>query len=185
MPDPYLLERDESLLCIVDIQEKLAARMAEKESVIERARMLTLAARRLGIPIIVTEQYPRGLGPTVMELTIALEDAYAPIEKICFGCGADPAFMDQLKGRKRKQVVLCGMETHVCILQTCLDLLDRGYKTQVVADATCSRYPAHKEIGLGQMRQMGGVVTCAESVVFQWLGKAGTEEFKDLLPLFK
>ncbi len=185
MPDPYLLERDESVLCVVDIQEKLAARMGEKESVIERARMLALAARRLGIPILVTEQYPRGLGPTVMELTIALEDAYSPVEKICFGCAAEPKFLEQLKSRKRKQVVLCGMETHVCILQTCLELLDRGYKVQVVSDATCSRHPAHKEIGLGQMRQVGAVVTCAESVVFQWLGKAGTAEFKDLLPLLK
>lgn len=185
MTEPYLLERDESLLCIVDIQQKLAARMLEKDSVIERARMLALAARRLGIPIVVTEQYPRGLGPTVVELTAALEEAYMPIEKICFGCGAEPAFMSQLKSRKRKQIVLCGMETHVCILQTCLDLLDRGYKVQVAADAVCSRNPAHKEIGLSQMRQAGCFVTCAESVVFQWLGKAGTEEFKDLLPLFK
>jgi len=185
MTDPYLLECDESVLCIVDIQEKLAARMEEKEGVIESARMLTLAARRLGVPILATEQYPRGLGPTVMELTIALEDAYAPVEKICFGCGAEPKFLEQLKSRKRKQVVLCGMETHVCVLQTGLELLNRGYKVQVVADATCSRRPAHKEIALGQMRQMGVIVTSAEAVVFQWLEKAGTEEFKDLLPLFK
>ncbi len=185
MPDPYLLERDESVLCVVDIQEKLAARMGEKEGIVESARMLTLAARRMGVPILVTEQYPRGLGPTVMELTIAMEDSYAPIEKMCFGCGGEPRFLDQLKSRKRKQVVLCGMETHVCILQTCLELLNRGYKVQVVADATCSRRIAHKEIGLGQMRQMGAIVTTAEAVVFQWLEKAGTEEFKDLLPLFK
>ena len=185
MGGTWLLDRDEAALCIVDIQEKLAARMAEKEQVFANARALVLAAIRLNIPILVTEQYPKGLGPTVIELTSALDRLYAPIEKICFGCADEPAFMDRLKSLKRKQLLLCGMEAHVCVLQTCLALLEKNWRVYIVADAVCSRNAQHKQLALEQMRQAGAVVTCAEAAIFQFLGKAGTPEFRELLDLIK
>ena len=185
MASPYLLDRDETALCVLDIQEKLAAGMAEKEQVFAHARALVLASLRLNIPILVTEQYPKIFGPTVVELTSALDKQYAPIEKVCFGCADEPAFMDRLKPLKRKQLLLCGMEAHVCVLQTCLALLERNWRVHVVADAVCSRRAEHKELALAQMRQAGAVITCAEAAIFQFLGKAGTPEFRDLLNLIK
>jgi nicotinamidase-related amidase len=185
LANPYVLDRDESALCIVDVQEKLAARMEEKEAAIANTRTLALAALRLAIPILVTEQYPQGLGPTVIELTTALDKSYSPVERRCFCCTSEPAFMERLKSLRKKQLLLCGMETHICVLQTCLALLDRNYRVHVVADATCSRRAWQKELALAQMRQAGAIVTCAEAAIFQCLGQVGTPEFKDVLKLLK
>jgi nicotinamidase-related amidase len=185
MPAPFLLEREETVLCVVDIQEKLLARMAEKERVISNAVLMVSAAARLGVPLVLTEQYPRGLGRTVIELTTALGEEYRPMEKLTFGCAEVPAFMGRLKDLKRKQALLCGVEAHICVLQTCLELLERKYQVQVIADAVCSRNAEHKELALAQMRDAGAVITCAEAVVFQLLGRAGTPEFKDILDLIK
>lgn len=185
MANPFLLDREEAVLCVVDIQEKLAARMEEKERVIANAVMLAKSALRLDVPVIVTEQYPKGVGATVIELITALDKQYVPIEKLCFGCADEPVFMEQLKTVRRRQVLLCGMESHVCVLQTCLQLLDRGYRVHVAADTICSRQREHKELALDQMRQAGAVVTCAEAAVFQLLRRAGTPEFKDFLSIIK
>lgn len=185
MASPYLLDRSEAVLCIVDIQEKLATRMPDRDKIIAQARMLVLAAQRLEIPILLTEQYPKGLGTTVAELMIVLDQNYSPVEKMCFGCADEPEFLARLKTVRRKQVVLCGLETHICVLQTCLALLDRGCRVHVVSDAVSSRQPEHREIALEQMRHAGAVITCAEAAIFQLLGRAGTPEFSDLLHLFK
>jgi len=185
MPEAFLLDRDEVVLCIVDIQEKLLAQMGEKESVIANAVLMASAAMRLEVPLILTEQYPRGLGPTVIELSTVLGEKYQPIEKMCFGCADEPAFMTTLKSLKRKQVLLCGVEAHVCVLQTCMELIERKFQVQIIADAVCSRNPEHKQLALGQMRDSGAVITSAEAVIFQLLGRAGTPEFKDILNLIK
>jgi len=177
MASPYLLDRDETALARSTSRKKLAAGMPDKERVLANARTLVLASLRLNIPILVTEQYPKVLGPTVVELTCALDKQYAPIEKVCFGCADEPAFMDRLKPLKRKQLLICGMEAHVCVLQTCLALLERNWRVHVVADAVCSRRAEHKELALAQMRQAGAVITCVEAAVFQFVGKAGTPEF--------
>jgi nicotinamidase-related amidase len=185
MSSPYLLDRDAAVLVVIDIQERLAAAMADRDTVVAESRRLVLSARRLGVPIIVTEQYPRGIGPTVPELVEALGDDYRPVEKLCFPCTAEAAFAERLAQVGRRQVVLCGMEAHVCLLQTALDLLDDGLRVHLVADAVCSRNGEHKRLALDQLRLAGAVVTCVEAAVYQMLGKAGTPEFKDLLPLFK
>lgn len=185
MASPLLLDRDNAVLCIIDIQERLAAAMAEREGVIEAARRLVLAARRLDVPIVLTEQYPRGIGPTEPVLVEALGEAYAPIEKLHFSCCHESPFAGRLQELGRRQVILCGMEAHVCLLATCLDLLHDGYQVHALADGICSRDAAHKGLALDQMRQAGAVVTCVEAAVYQLLGRAGTPEFKDLLPLFK
>lgn len=185
MPSPLLLDRAEAVLCVVDIQEKLLARMPEKEAVIARAVQMVAAAERLGVPLILTEQYPRGLGRTVIELMTVLGERYRPVEKLSFGCGGEPAFLEALKETRRKQVALCGVETHICVLQTCMELLERKYRVHILADACCSRKAEHNELALAEMRQRGAVITCVESAVFQLLGRAGTPEFKDILDLIK
>jgi nicotinamidase-related amidase len=188
MPSPDLLDRDSAVLCVIDIQERLAAAMPEREPVIAAARRLILSARRLGVPIVVTEQYPRGIGPTEPAVIEALGDDYRPLEKLHFSCCREPAFAERLTALAqdgRTQVVLCGMEAHVCLLQTCLDLLHDGHQVHVIADAVCSRDADHKRLALEQMRRAGATVTCVEAAVYQMLGVAGTPEFKDLLPLFR
>lgn len=183
--DPHVLDRDEAVLCVLDMQENLAARMQEREKVVRNARALALSSMRLGIPVLVTEQQPKAFGATVVELTSALDREYAPIEKLAFGGAEEPAFMERLKPLKRRQLLLCGMEAHVCVLQTCLGLLGRNYRIHVAADAVCSRLAEHKELALAQMRQAGASITSAEAAIFQFLGKAGTPEFRDLLNLIK
>jgi len=188
MTSSLLLSRDTAALCVIDIQERLAAAMAEREAVIAGARQMILAARPLGLPIVVTEQYPSGIGPTEPEIVNALGDHYQPLEKLHFSCCNEPAFaarLGELKEAGRMQVILCGMEAHVCLLQTGLDLLDAGFQVHVLADVVCSRNAEHKRLSLEQMRQAGAVVTCVESAAYQMLGRAGTPEFKELLPLFK
>jgi len=188
MRSPDLLDRDTAVLCVVDIQERLAAAMAEREPVIEAARRLILSARRLSVPVVVTEQYPRGIGPTEPAVVEALGDDYRPLEKLHFSCFQEPAFAERLvqfAQNGRKQVILCGMETHVCLLQTCLDLLHCGHQVHVAADAVCSRSADNKRLALKQMRRAGAVVTGVEAAVYQMLVLAGTPEFKDLLPLFR
>jgi nicotinamidase-related amidase len=188
MPSPDLLDRDSALLCVIDIQERLAAAMSEREPVIAAARNLILSARRLAVPIVPTEQYPRGIGPTEPTLVEALGDDYRPVEKLHFSCCNEPAFAERLNALRqagRTQVILCGMEAHVCLLQTCLDLLYDGFQVHVVADAVCSRNADHKRLALEQMRQAGATVTCVEAAVYQMLRLAGTAEFKDLLPLYR
>ncbi len=162
--------------------------MAEREPVIAAARQLILSARRLDVPIVVTEQYPRGIGPTEPAVVEALGDDYRPIEKLHFSCCQEPAFAERLTDLRRAgrgQVILCGMEAHVCLLQTCLDLLHHGHQVHLMADAVCSRNAEHKRLALEQMRRAGATVTCVEAAVYQMLGVAGTPEFKDLLPLFR
>lgn len=181
----HILEAGSSVLIVIDVQEKLAARMAERETVIASVKPLVVAARRLAIPILVTEQYPRGIGPTTPELVAALGEEYRPIEKLSFGCTGEPAFLARFEALRRDHAVLCGMESHVCVLQTALGLLEKGCAVHVAADAVCSRSVENRRTALDLMRQAGAAVTCWETVVFQWLGKAGTQEFKDLLPLFK
>ena len=185
MNNSQLLEREQTLISVVDMQEKLAAAMAERNRVIANARKLILTGLRLGVPMVVTEQYPKGLGPTVPELVEDLAEQYAPIEKLAFGCCSEPAYMERLEASGRKRIILCGMETHVCVLQTCMVLLENGMDVHVAADAVCSRDPEHRQIGLDQMAQAGAVITCVEAVVFQLLGRAGTPEFKDVLKFVK
>jgi nicotinamidase-related amidase len=188
MSSPDLLDRGTALLCVIDIQERLAAAMPEREPVIEAARKLIVSARRLAVPIVVTEQYPRGIGPTEPAIVEALGDDYRPLEKLHFSCYQEAAFavcLDDAAQSGRRQVIVCGMETHVCLLQTSLDLLDDGFQVHVAADAVCSRNAEHKRLALEQMRHAGAVVTCVEAAVYQMLGAAGTPEFKDLLPLYR
>lgn len=180
----FHLRRAEVILLVVDIQERLAGAMAERERVTAKTLHLVQTAQLLGIPWVATEQYPRGLGPTVAPLREALGGTPA-IEKITFDCCIEPSFLPPLAATGRKSVVLCGMEAHVCVLQTCLGLLDRGFTVHVAADALCSRDAENARLALEFMRDAGAVITCTETVIFQLLERAGTPEFKAVQQMIK
>lgn len=189
-PDVLSPRREATCLVIVDVQEALARAMpADAMAAVTRNLvLLATAARTLGLPAVVTEQYPKGLGRTIAPLVEALSAGGrppAPIEKVEFGCAAVPAFREALKATGRSTVLLAGVETHVCILQTALGLLEAGYLVYVPADGVCSRSLANRQVGLDLLARAGAVVTSTETVVFQLLGRAGTPEFRALAPLLK
>lgn len=175
----FFLNRDDALLLIIDIQERLAVVMKEKERVVRNCLHLIELARMIKLPVVVTEQYPKGLGRTVSELQSAFPD-YKPIEKVAFNCCDEPAFLSELRRRGRKKIIVTGMETHVCVLQTATGLLQDGFVAHVVEDAVCSRADEDRRTGIEFMRDAGAIITCTETVLFQLLKVAGTEEFKKI-----
>lgn len=186
-----LIHRDDLVLVIVDIQERLASAMPHKERVIVSTGRLARAAALVGAPILVTRQYPQGLGTTVEQIeSLLLELAeqgarVSGIDKTAFCCAAEDGFIEALSATGRRQVVLVGMETHICIAQTALALAGSGYQVQVAADACCSREDSAHDIALDRMRHSGVIVTSSESVMYEAVGRAGTEEFKGLLKIVK
>jgi len=177
--EKYLLDKNEVVLVIVDIQERLAAVMPDRQRVVDNCLHLIEASKLLNIPVLLNEQYPKGLGPTVNEISEALQ-LYEPLEKVTFSCCRGGAFLEALEASCKKKVILAGMETHVCVLQTVIDLLRAGYTVHVVKDATCSRTTDNFNTGAEFVRDAGAVITCTETVLFQLLEKAGTDEFKAL-----
>ncbi len=177
--DKFELNKEDTVLLIVDIQEKLAAVMQEREAVVRNTLHLIELAKMLGMPVMLTEQYPKGLGPTVAEIRDALP-AYRPIEKLSFDCCGQSSFLEDLKKHGKRTVLLAGMETHICVLQTCIGLLKGGMEVHVVRDAVCSRTKGNWKTGIEFMRDAGAVVTGTETALFQLLKVAGTEEFKKI-----
>ena len=179
-----LIRRADSLLLIVDLQEKLAPAIHENESVAANACRLLAGARQLGVPAFVSEQYVRGLGPSLPAVRTAAVDAHF-FEKTHFSCAAEPGIVDLLKASGRRQVVLCGTETHVCVLQTAFGLHAAGFKVFLVADAASSRTPASRDLAIARMQAAGMGIVNTEMVLFEWLERAATDEFRALLPLIK
>ncbi|MHB8880047.1 MAG: hydrolase [Thermodesulfovibrionales bacterium] len=177
--DKFILKKDDAVLVLVDIQERLAKVMSERQKVVDNCLHLIELCRMLDIPIILNEQYPKGLGPTVSEIREALKD-HQSHEKVTFSCCSMGTFPEALASTRKKKVILVGMETHVCVLQTCVDLLKEGYAVHAVSDAICSRTDDNYRTALEYMRDAGAVITCTETVLFQLLEKAGTEEFKTI-----
>jgi len=178
-----LLSRDESRLLIVDMQEKLLPVINDQEAVLANCLKLIKAAKILEVPATVTEQYPKGLGPTVSAIAERLPHGPEKIEFSCLNCldwnstAADP--------EGRFKVVVAGIESHVCVLQTVLDLLSQGFRVFVAADAVGSRKPLDREIALQRMASSGAVITTTESVLFEWCERAGTPEFKEISRLVR
>ncbi len=179
-----LLEASRSALVVVDVQERLAPAMTAGEAAIARCAVLMQAASRLAVPIVISEQYPKGLGPTVKALA-ALVPADARVAKLTFSCAGEPAFAARIAALKRGQFILCGMETHVCVLQTALGLAATGARIAVVEDAVASRRPSDTAAALRRLERAGVDVVTSEMVVFEWLGRAGTPEFKALSALIR
>lgn len=178
------LKAAESFLLVIDVQRKLAPATYDPESAIKFCAALMQAARPLGVPMLVSEQYPKGLGATVDELA-ALAPNDAVMDKVHFSCLADEAIRGRVAGFERRQAVLAGMEAHVCVLQTALDLLDHGYKVAVVADAVTSRTPANKALGLQRLAHYGVEIVSTEMVLFEWLHTAQHPAFKTVSALIK
>jgi nicotinamidase-related amidase len=174
------------VIVVVDVQERLFNAMdaERRDDMVTNVKILVAAARRLGVPVLVTEQYPKGLGRTLPEVRSLLGEA-PPFEKTAFSCAEAEGFMERLRALGAEHVILTGIEAHVCVLLTALDLLTRGLRVSIVADAVCSRRPANLEIGLGQARQAGAVVTATETVVFQLLGSADSDAFRELSKLLR
>ena len=174
------------VIVVTDVQERLFGAMdaERRDEMVRNLKILLATARRLGAPIIVTEQYPKGLGRTLPELRVLLDDA-APLEKTAFSaCGA-AGFASRLRELDAGPVILTGIEAHVCVLLTALDLLAGGTSVAIVADAVCSRRVANMDFGLAQARQAGAIVTSTETVVFQLLGSADTEAFREISKLLR
>jgi nicotinamidase-related amidase len=173
-----LMNRDQSVLLVVDIQERLLPHIHEGYAVLDNAVWLVKVAQRLGVPVMLTEQYPKGIGPTVAILRELISPESIG-EKTHFSCVAAKC-LDGLPGSERSQVVVAGTESHVCVLQTVLDLLGRGKTVYVVAEAVGSRRPSDKEFALARMRDRGAHVVTREMVAFEWLKQAGTDEFRQI-----
>ena len=173
----FRLDRAKTAVLIVDLQEKLGQAMdaAKLARVVNRARALIEGAKALSLPVVVTEQYPKGLGPTIAELRAALPEGTHAVEKIDFPAML-PAVVELLGGRK--QVLLCGMEAHVCVFQTARDLLEKGGVPFVCSDGVLSRNEEDLRCGLERARDLGAVITTVEAALFDLVGKAGTPEFK-------
>ncbi len=183
MSTPRLRNEDTALL-VVDVQEKLVPHMRDPEGLVGSVGKLVDAAGVLGMPVIVTEQYRRGLGQTVPELRGRLEAAVCIHEKLVFSACIEPV-RETLAGLRRRTVVVCGIEAHVCVLQTCLDLLDHGWIPVVVVDAISSRKAHDHEAAVLRMVQAGVVPTTVESALLELVHEAGSERFKAVLPLIK
>lgn len=171
-------------LVIIDVQPKLMGVMRRSQVVTGNVATLIELAKLIKLPIVLTEQHPKWLGVTVPEIRDVLPD-YRPIEKLHFDCCAVDDFNDRLEAVGVKNVILTGVETHICVLQTCLSLLAKGYNIHVPQCAVDSRTEENRRAGLEMMRQAGAVITSTETVVFQLLEKAGTPEFKAMLKLIK
>jgi nicotinamidase-related amidase len=154
------------------------------EGVVRKVSQLTRAATIVGVPVVVTEQYKKGLGETSPEV---LREIGAPVilEKEHFSACLEQDFLPVLHAFRRENIVVAGMETHVCVLQTCLDLIAAGFRVHVVADAVASRTGEDRDIALALLRQAGAVVSSAEAIIFQWVCRANTELFRKVLPLVK
>jgi len=180
-----LLDARHSLLLMVDLQVKLMPVMHEPAPVIANSLILLTAAGRLGVPAVITEQYPQGLGPTVPAISGHLPNREAVYAKLTFSAAADPATMARLRQSRRTQVVVAGIEAHVCVAQTAIGLAQAGYHPFVAADATTSRRPASVQYALERLRQNGISIVTTEMVLFEWMGRAGTDEFREISRLIK
>ncbi len=179
-----LIKPKDSCLIVIDMQDRLVPAMQAPARTIRNAGILIRAADRLDIPILMTEQYPKGLGRTVEQLAGVSAKAQV-VEKTHFSCMQEPAFAAAFHALGRKQAVIAGMEAHICVLQTGVQLMDEGFEIFVVTDATSSRTLESEQACLDRLQACGAGIVTTEMAVFEWLGAAGTPAFKELLPLIK
>lgn len=179
-----MLETKESVLVVIDVQGKLAQLMCEKAALFTNIAILIKSAKILNIPILWCQQNPKALGPTIEELAELLVDE-EPIDKMSFSCYGDDKFREILKKTNRNQVILCGIEAHVCICQTAINLLEDDYKVYVVADAVSSRTEQNRQIALERMNNEGAIISSVEMTLFELLRTAEHEKFKEIARLIK
>ena len=177
----YHIEKEDAVLVVIDIQERLMSAMPERDQVYKNTALLIETAKQLGIPIVLSEQYPRGLGSTAAESKDHLEE-YKYIEKVSFSVSEQ---LLKILPPERKTLIVTGTETHVCVFQTVRDMVEAGYTVHLAKDAVCSRFEINYSSGLELMRDLGAVVTNAETIVFDLLKISGTADFKAISPLLK
>ena len=175
-----MLKIDDTVFVLVDVQGKLAQLMYEKESLFNNLQILVKAMQVLNIPIVWVEQVPEKMGPTIPELT-ALLNGQTPIPKSSFSCNGEPKFQERLAKINRPNILLAGIETHVCIYQTARDFINEGHHVEVVADAVSSRTLRNREIGMDRVKACGANLTSTEMVLLELLGSANNPLFKDVL----
>lgn len=180
-----LLSAEQAVLLVIDIQDAFMPHIHEMERVIERSRILIEAAKLLGVPIIVSQQYPKGLGQTVETITQALGDSAQYLDKVSFSCGQDEALVEAIEATDRQQVLLCGIESHVCVLQTAFDLLAQEKQVYIAVDAVSSRLPADREVALKRMFKAGIISTTAEAAIMEMMVSSKHPAFKELSRLIK
>jgi nicotinamidase-related amidase len=176
-----MVKRSDCVLLVVDVQDRLIDTIAERATVVQNIKTLMKAAEALTIPILATEQ--EKLGETVQELKVLLTDV--PFRKINFSCCGDPKFMSKLNATKRRMAMVCGIETHIWVVQTGLDLLNRHYRVLIVRDATSSHTMIDRETALDRMEKAGATITTTEAIIYELTEKAGTDEFRKILEIIK
>jgi nicotinamidase-related amidase len=181
---PAALDTGNTVLLLIDFQERLFPVMHDKEKLLRNVLKLIKGIQVLAVPIILTEQYPKGLGPTIPEIK-ALIPGVKPIEKICFSCSDEPSFGEALGALKRRQVLIAGIEAHVCVYQTAMALARAGYEVQVVGDGVASRDPENKLVALFKMGAAGVSPTTTEMALFELLKAASGDKFKQISAIVK
>lgn len=175
---PNALDRERSLLLVIDLQDGYRGKLYEERRVVEATARLLDAAGLLGIPVVLTEQYPKGLGPTRAEIASHLPGDCARFEKTSFSCLGAPGLLEHLRGLGREQVVVAGIETHVCVSQTVHDLLAQRFRPHVARDAMSARFALEDQTGYAKMSAAGAVPASVESVLFEWLRDSRSPDFK-------
>lgn len=185
MLHPRVLDKEKTVLVVVDLQEAFRHPINEFAQIVGRTSIAVRGFQILGLPVIITEQYPKGLGRTAEEILLALPGDFEVVEKTAFSsCGA-AAFMEKLRESGANQVVLCGLETHVCVNQTAHDLLREGFQVHLLTDAVASRFSSDKEAGLSKMTLSGVVPASVEMVLFELMRDAGHSQFKEIQNLIR
>ncbi len=179
-----LIDAQKSALLVIDVQERLNPAMHDSEGVIANIARLVKAATTLDVPVLASEQYPKGLGHTVAPLATLMADETVA-EKMSFSCMADEGYRQRFDALNRPHAIICGIEAHVCVLQTAIELLERGKSVFVVADGTSSRTQANHTAALKRIGRAGAEIVTTEMVLFEWLRRAGTPEFKTISQLVK
>lgn len=184
MRHPRLLRADDTALVVIDLQEKLVNMVHNREELLKRTALILETAKVCGLPLVLTEHYPQGLGSTVEEVKEHLPE-YRPILKRIFSCCGVEEFVRAVEATGRRQLLVAGIETHICVNQTVHDLLHRDYQVQVLADACGTRFPSDHAVGLEKMRDSGAVIASTEMAVYELVERADTELFKEILKLVK
>jgi nicotinamidase-related amidase len=179
-----VLNCETTQLILIDIQDKLLKVMHERDALLLHVLQMLQGARELGLPIVWSEQYPEGIGATLPAITELLP-GLKPISKRAFSCCAHPPLLDAIVSTGRKQILLVGIETHVCVYQTAMDLLARGMQVEVVADCAASRNPVNHQLGLARVQQAGGRITSVEIALFELLRTADNPHFKAISRIVK
>jgi nicotinamidase-related amidase len=185
MADQALLNKENSVLVIFEMQERLFPAVLSHKEVLQNIINLARSCKVLGVPIILTEQYPKGLGPTIPDLKDALDEGVVPLEKLSFSAFGSESFRDRLKELNAKTLILSGLECHICITQTALAGLSEGFDIHVVSDATSSRTKENYQAGLARIRQAGAVITTTEMVLYEMMKVAKTPEFDEVLKVLR